>query len=168
MTERENFEREVRDTVIKSGLTGVGAAVLVAAVCSPAGLGGLVGTSLASGFGVDPNAAPADDVYANLPAYPAPLSQQELTEIRGVIASTTASLEITRAATQERIEHVRALAMSDGVGFEPVRHVSNADGLRDTTAPTQIASTGSYGAPAVAYNDRHNELAQLLLAHEQF
>ena len=54
------FEREVRDTIVKSGLTGVAATVLAVTIFSPAGLGGMIGTSLASGFGQDPNATPAD------------------------------------------------------------------------------------------------------------
>mgnify|MGYP000865863612 CR=1 FL=1 len=42
------FEREVRDTVVKSGLTGVAATVLAVTIFSPAGFGGMIGTSLAS------------------------------------------------------------------------------------------------------------------------
>src|SRR5690606_27627224 len=53
MSEKPSFEREVRDTVVKSSLTGVAATVLAVTVFSPAGLGGIVGTSMASGFGAD-------------------------------------------------------------------------------------------------------------------
>ena len=64
------FEREVRDTVLKSSLTGVAATALAVTIFSPAGFGGLVGTSLASGFGGDSGATAAENPYANLPAYP--------------------------------------------------------------------------------------------------
>jgi hypothetical protein len=94
-----DFGREVRDTVVKSGLGGVAATVLAVTIFSPAGFGGLIGTSLASGFGGDSNASSAEDPYANLPAFPAPLSSTELENIRSELARTTASLEITRAAT---------------------------------------------------------------------
>lgn len=121
MSEQPSFEREVRDTVVKSGLTGVAATVLAVTIFSPAGFGGMIGTSLASGFGVDPNVAPADNPYANLPAYPSPLTAEEVSEIRGQLASTTASMEFTREATEARIEHVRAIALTDGaVTFTPL------------------------------------------------
>lgn len=109
------FEREVRDIVVKSGLTGVAATMLAVTIFSPAGFGGLVGTSLASGFGGETNRSPAGNPYANLPAFPTPLTVEEISDIRGQIASTTASMEITRAATEPRIERVRALAMVDGL-----------------------------------------------------
>lgn len=114
-----SFEREVRDTVVKSGLTGVAATVLAVTIISPAGLGGMVGTSLASGAGADPVAA--ENPYASLPAYRSPLTADEVSEIRGQLASTAARMEITRAATEEKIEHVRQIAMSGGgVTFAPL------------------------------------------------
>ena len=119
------FEREVRDTIVKSGLTGVAATVLAVTIFSPAGLGGMIGTSLASGFGQDPNATPADNPYANLPAYPSPLTPQEISDIRGQLASTAAQMEFTRAATDAKIEHVRSIAMVDGaVTFTPMPSVN--------------------------------------------
>jgi len=115
------FEREARDIVVKSSLTGVAATVLAVTIFSPAGLGGMVGTSLASGAGQDPNVAAADNPYANLPAYPTPLSAQEVSDIRGQLATMSASMEITKAATDARIEQVRAIAMVDGaVTFTPL------------------------------------------------
>jgi hypothetical protein len=117
MVERP-FGEEVRDTVVKSGLAGVAATMLAVTVFSPAGLGGLVGTSLA--LGGDSNARRADDPYALLPAYPAPLTEAEISSIQAELAQTSASLEITKAATDARIEHVRTLALSDGmVTFSP-------------------------------------------------
>lgn len=115
------FEREARDIVVKSSLTGVAATVLAVTIFSPAGLGGMVGTSMASGAGVDPNVAAADNPYANLPAYPTPLSAEEVSDIRGQLATMSASMEITRAATDSKIEQVRAIAMVDGaVTFTPM------------------------------------------------
>jgi hypothetical protein len=190
-----NYEREVRDTIIKSGLTGIAAAALTVTFISPQGFGGMIGQSLASSFGFDSTATAADNPYANLPAYPAPLSQQELSEIRGQLASTTASLELTRAATDEKIEHVRSLAMSDGlVTFtpsrapvrveapEPVLRLALSEPSTFVEAPVEAyvieapvevtAAPVSYSGPSyeqsVPYRDPHLELADLLLAHENF
>lgn len=190
-----NYEREVRDTIIKSGLTGVAAAALAVTIFSPAGLGGMIGASLASGFGVEPTANAADNPYANLPAYPSPLSQQELSQIRGQLASTAASLEITRAATDEKIEHVRSLATGDGLvtfapSRAPVRAAAAPEALRLSLsepasfvdapveayvieAPVEVtAAPVSYSGPgydmSVPYRDPHLELADLILAHENF
>ncbi len=191
-----DYGREVRDTVVKSGLTGVAATVLAVTIFSPAGFGGLVGTSLASGFGIDPNAASADDPYANLPPFPAPLSQDELSDIRGELARTTASLEITRAATEAKIEHIRRIALTSGaVTFAPLPQTASVNpSLRLTlsepatyeapvparvqeprvaaAAPAaEVTSTPvSYGGNVNTdtYRDPHLELAELLLAHETF
>jgi hypothetical protein len=186
MAERSDYtyEREVRDTVIKSSLTGVAATVLAVTIFSPAGFGGMIGTSLASGFGLDPNVAPADDSpYANLPAYPAPLTQDEISDIRGQLARTTASLEITRAATEARIDHIRSIAVtSDGlVTFTPApQQTAEAEALRlETTPPSAIATPApaeaaytpasySGGGGDVQFRDPHLELAELMFAHENF
>jgi hypothetical protein len=186
-----DYGREVRDTVVKSSLTGVAATVLAVTIFSPAGFGGMIGTSLASGFGLDTSSAAADDPYASLPPYPAPLSAQELSDIHNQLARTTASLEITRAATEAKIEYIRALAMSsDLVTFAP-RQTAQADGLRSRTveaetfaaatpaltpvveatlAPIEAAVTPiSYaGGVDPTYRDPHLELADLLLAHETY
>ena len=186
------FEREVRDTIVKSGLTGVAATVLAVTIFSPAGLGGMIGTSLASGFGQDPNAAPADNPYANLPAYPSPLTPQEISDIRGQLASTAAQMEFTRAATDAKIEHVRSIAMVDGaVTFTPMpsnnvpyltqapapaaaaapsRRASLADPAESALAEAPVAVQVSYarGEPEfVPVQVSHAELADLLFAHEQ-
>jgi len=171
-----DYGREVRDTVVKSGLTGVAATVLAVTIFSPAGFGGLIGTSLASGFGGDTNAAASEDPYASLPAFPAPLTASELDNIRIQLARTTASLEITRAATDDRIEHIRAIA--DGaVTFTPMPASAVGVGLRPTTsvdvafaapAPVQVATHAVSYLPAdvepVQYVDPHLELAELLLS----
>lgn len=190
-----NYEREVRDTIVKSGLTGVAAAAIAVTFIAPQGFGGMIGQSLASGFGFDSTADAADNPYANLPAYPAPLSQQELSQIRGQLASTSASLAITRAATDDKIEHVRQLAMGDDlVTFTPSRAapVPSApeaslrlslsepatfaeapveayviDAPAEMTATPVSYSGGGYDA-SVPYRDPHLELADLLLAHENF
>jgi hypothetical protein len=190
------FEREVRDTIVKSSLTGVAATVLAVTIFSPAGLGGMIGTSLASGFGQDPNLAPADNPYANLPAYPSPLTPQEVSDIRGQLASTAAAMEFTRAATDAKIEHVRAIAMVDGaVTFTPMPSanvpyltqappaaaaVAPAPELRlslDEPAPAPAAAPTTAVPVQVSYargvpefvpvQVSHTELADLLFAHEQ-
>ena len=193
MTEKPaDYGREVRDTVVKSGLTGVAATVLAVTVFSPAGFGGMIGTSLASGFGIDTNSAAAEDPYASLPPYPAPLSAQELSDIHNQLARTTASLEITRAATEAKIEYIRSIAISgDAVTFAPVRTAQAADGLRLRTsepetfaaapapltpvvnaalAPLEVTATpiSFVGGVDPSYRDPHLELADLLLAEETF
>ncbi len=171
-----DFSREVRDTVVKSGLTGVAATVLAVTIFSPAGFGGLIGTSLASGFGGDANASSTEDPYASLPAFPAPLSAIELDNIRSDLARTTASLEITRAATDGKIEYIRSIAASSGaVTFTPMSISAPVGaGLRSTTsnevafAPVEVSTTAvSYmtnEAGNVQYADPHLELADLLLS----
>lgn len=189
------FEREVRDIIVKSGLTGVAATVLAVTIFSPAGLGGMIGTSLASGLGQDPNAS-AENPYANLPAYPSPLTPQEVSDIRGTLASTAAAMEFTRAATDAKIEHVRALAMVDGaVTFTPMpasnvpylaatptpaapvaaaaapatdRRASLSQPAEEATAPIPVRVSYANGAPElVPVQVSHADLADLLFAHEQ-
>jgi hypothetical protein len=191
MTEKPvDYGREVRDTVVKSGLTGVAATVLAVTFFSPAGFGGMIGTSLASGFGLDTTNASAEDPYASLPPYPAPLTAQELSDIHNRLAQTTASLEITRAATEAKIEHIRSLAVSgDLVTFTPTRH-AQVEGLRLRTSEPQIAAAPAPMTPVVSttlpplavtatpisfaggvdpsYRDPHLELADLLLADETY
>lgn len=148
------FEREVKDTVVRSGLTGVAATVLAVTICSPAGLGGLVGTSLASGAGGDPNGTAANNPLAHLPAYPTPLTTEEVEAIRGEIASTSASMAITRAATNPRIERVRSLAMADGlVSFSNVSTARVAEAMPAPVLPQIAEATPpatSVAAPVVA------------------
>jgi hypothetical protein len=162
-----DYGREVRDTVVKSGLTGVAATVLAVTVFSPAGFGGIIGTSLASGFGADASASTAEDPYASLPAFPAPLSQAELSDIHSQLARTAASLEFTRAATEERIEHIRSIALSDGaVTFTPMpRSSAMGGGLRLTTSELETADVvpANYSPPG-GFVDPHLELAELLLS----
>lgn len=193
MTEKPaDYGREVRDTVVKSGLTGVAATVLAVTIFSPAGFGGMIGTSLASGFGLDTTNASADDPYASLPPYPAPLTAEELSDIHNRLARTTASLEITRAATEAKIEYIRSVALSgDAVTFAPVRQTARlADGLRLRTSEPEIATAPAPLTPVVtatlpplevtatpisfaggvdpSYRDPHLELADLLLADETY
>jgi hypothetical protein len=169
------YAREVRDTVIKSGLTGVAATVFAVAAFSPAGLGGMIGTSVASGLGLDNNTA-REDAYANLPAYPSPLTSTELNDIRGQLAQTTASLEITRAATEGKIEYIRSIADASSMGAAPLPPVHVP-----TIAPTPVVaqepvaqlaaqevSTGGGADTTVPYRDPNMELAALLFAHENY
>jgi hypothetical protein len=190
-----NYQREVRDTIIKSGLTGVAATVLAVSIFSPAGFGNWVGASLASGFGFDSTADAADNPYANLPAYPTPLSETELSDIRGQLAATAASLELTRASDEAKIEHFRSLELTDGVvTFTPAPRaavvpntslrltLSEPASLVSSEAPVEsyvmeapveaVAQPASYSGggydASVPYRDPHLELADLLLAHENF
>lgn len=187
MTERsaQTFGQEARDTIIKSSLTGVAATVLAAAVFSPAGFGGMIGTSLALGGESNNSSNASQDPYSVLPAYPAPLSAQELDTIHTQLAQSAASLEFTRAATNDRIERMRSLAVDadDLVTFEPTRTAQAAprEALRlslsepvsapaPTPAPVE-AMPISYGGAvdtSVPYRDPHLELAELFLAHAPY
>lgn len=187
MTERsaQTYSDQVRDTVVKSSLTGVAATVLAVTIFSPAGFGGMIGISLASGFG-GANDTAATDAYSVLPAYPAPLSGEELNAIQTQLAQTSVSLEITRAATDARVEQLRSMA--DGgelVTFEPVQTASVQPQREDlrlsltepvaaiAPLPAAVQATPiSYGGSTVdmsaPYRDPHLELAELFLAHESF
>ena len=161
MSDREtDYGREVRDTIVKSGLTGVAATVFAVAVFSPAGLGGMIGTSVASGAGASTTTS-ADDPYANLPPYPAPLTSEEISDIRGQLASTAASLEITRAATEAKIEQMRALTIAPAVVAAPV--VVHAPVIEAQAAPLTANAQVAHDGGEPAYRDRHQELASLLL-----
>jgi hypothetical protein len=190
-----NYEREVRDTILKSSFTGVAATVIAVTAFSPMGFGDWIGASVASSFGLDSTASAEDNPYANLPAYPAPLSQAELNTIRSQLAATEASLTLLREATDDKIEHVRTLALSDGmVTFTPVRRAAPAPApqadLRlslssdaafveapveayviETSPVEATASPVSYSGgydTSVPYRDPHLELADLLLTHETY
>lgn len=174
------YAREVRDTVIKSSLTGVAATALVVTALSPAGFGGMIGTSVASSLGLDNSAHAANaETYANLPAYPSPLSANELSDIRGQLAATTASLEITKAATESRIEYIRSIA-DVGASAAPMPELRLpviaapapvAAAVAPTPAPQAVVQPVSDGGGAdttVPYRDPNMELAALLFAHENY
>jgi hypothetical protein len=158
----KTFAEEAREIVIKSGLTGVAATVLAVTAFSPAGFGGMIGTSLASGFGVDTNARVDENIYANLPAYPSPLTTEEVSTIQSQLARSTASLEITRAATEAKIEHIRTISLSDAVAsFAPAPVIVEA-----SVAPPVLRGP-TVEAPVVAQTtDPSIELAELMFAHE--
>jgi hypothetical protein len=177
-----DYSREVRDTVVKSGIAGVGLSVLAVTLFSPAGFGGIIGTSVASALGMDRTASASDDPYAKLPPYPAPLTQSEISDIRGQLAATAASLEITRAATEDKIEYVRDLAEHpNALTLGPVHHLADVQppaGLRgqEALATPPAATTASVAqAPApiapVSYSsqprDSHLEFAALLIGEEE-
>jgi hypothetical protein len=161
---------EIRDTVVKSSLTGVAASVIAVTLASPAGFGGVIGTSIASSFGADNANASTDEVYGSLPAFPSPLTQAELSDIRGQLARTTASLEITRAATDDRIERIRSIAMSEGMtSFAPMQEAARPSMSVQSPAAAAMAPVGATPSASVLQpegRDVNMELAALLLAHE--
>ena len=184
------FEREARETVIKSSLGGVAATVLAVTAFSPAGLGGMIGTSLASGGGT--NSTAPDNPYANLPPFAPPLTPEQISEIRGELASTEAEMAFIRAATQPRIDQIRMIATSEGItsaAVTPQRTAQAQPDLRLTLSVPEAAQAEhiemvepsplltsadlqpishstdggvEYSAAAV---DSHLELAELLIAH---
>ena len=171
MAERPDYSREVRDTIVKSSLTGVAATVIAVTAFSPAGFGGVIGTSVAAGLGLDRTARASDDPYAHLPPFTPPLSQNELTDIRGELARTAASLEITRAATEGKIEYVRGIAEHTGINtsMAGLRHVAQmtvtTTSLAAPSVPAPAPQQTAAAVPA-AHRDGNLELASLLLAHE--
>lgn len=132
------YDAEVRDTVVKSTLAGVAATALAVAVFSPAGLGGMIGNSLASGRASDSKTQPGDNPYEHLPAFPAPLTGEEFTRIRAQLDHAAELIDTTRAATQARIEHVRSIAIADGTA--PLGPVLGRQ-----------AESSALDAPAIAY-----------------
>lgn len=159
--QESDFGREVRDTIVKSGLTGVAATVLAVAAFSPAGLGGMIGTSVASGAGANPLSI--DDPYAKLPPFPAPLSSDEISDIRGQLEATAASLDLTRAATEARIEQMRALMFSPAVVAAPVQVHAPVIQAQAEAPPLNDDAQVAHDGGDPAYRDRHSELASLLL-----
>ena len=175
MSELPEYAREVRDTVIKSGLTGVAVTVLAATAFSPAGFGGIIGTSIASGLGLDHTARASEDPYGRLPPFPSPLTQTELTDIRGELARTAASLEITRAATEDKIDYVRTIAEHQGLNTSMALHRTSPMATTALAAPVASARVHAAAVPlanvtpaaAPVHTDGNAQLAALLLAHEQ-
>lgn len=164
MAEREaDYGREVRETIVKSSLTGVAATVLAVALASPAGLGGMIGTSVASGSGAS---AADDNPYAVLPAYPTPLSADEVTQIRDQLVASAAALEISRSETEARVAFVRDVALRSDMRmvatFAPAAAAPAAAApAEEEFAPIQApVVTASFAAPL---HDPHLELAALLL-----
>lgn len=194
--EQSPFEREVRDTVVKSTATGVALTAIAITALSPAGFGDWIGASVASSFGVDSTASADDNAYARLPSYPAPMSATELNEIQSMLASSSASMALVRAATDDNIAYVRVVAQGDDLVVaradvapvepqselrlslsEPVSYsVAQSDAPVESyvaTAPTEalvtpVSYSGGGFDTSVPYRDPHLELADLLLAHERF
>lgn len=168
--EESPFEREVRDTVIKSSMTGIAATAIAITALSPAGFGNWIGASLASSFGVDSTAAASDNAYARLPAYPAPMTREEVNEIQSRLAADQVSMAIMRAATDDNIEQVRLVASSDGLTApvrpvvaaapeanlrlalsEPVSYVVNDEApVEAYVTETAVAQNASYSAAAAS------------------
>lgn len=165
------YEREMRETIVKSGVAGMAATALAVALFSPAGLGGMIGTSVASGQGADPA---ANDVFARLPAFPAPLTVNEIDLIQSQLAQTAASLEITRAATNAAIERVHEIALTENVlslGPLPPIVAPTLPQVQHVEAPTAIETASAIPSGGGVYapeHDVHLELAELMFAHENF
>ncbi len=169
----KDYRREVQSTIVKSGLTGVAATALAVTVFSPAGLGNWVGTSVASGLGLNNDANAADNIYATLPPYPTPFSAQEIDNVRAQLSRTEAMMEITRAATEERIQHIRDLAGADlsvpsvemsGTVFNRVAAAQPVQ--EEAESELTVASYAMAEPLALRERDRDLELAQLLQDHQ--
>lgn len=174
-----DYGREVRDTVVKSSLTGVAATVLAVTVFSPAGLGGVVGVSAASNAG---GVTSREDPYSRLPPFPSPLTGAELEAVHAQLAATEATLDSIRSATDARIEYIRSIAIEGAPAFAHVQQAEllTDDDLRsriDVAQPQQAAApvveaaelqalplpASERSLPIMEAPDPHLELAELLL-----
>lgn len=107
-----SFAQEARETIVKSGLSGVAATVLAVTIWSPAGLGGMIGTSLASSNESSPTAA---NTVGRLAPFPAPISEVELSYIQTKLHQSGQSLRTMREATDASIAQIRAVARHEGI-----------------------------------------------------
>ena len=172
-----HFRDDTRDTIVKSAVSGVAATVLAVVIWSPAGLGGMIGTSVASN--PDTDAAMADAV-ARLSPYPTPITPEELTQIHATLDLTESSLVTMRAATDGAISNIRHLASQADIPgasqmaavspvFPELRPTLDVD-VAETSAPpvradAQLLAT-SYSPPAPGtIAESHLEFAELLLSH---
>ena len=159
--------KDFRDTIIKSGFSGVAATVLAVTIWSPAGFGGIIGTSLASGFGFGPDAN-VNSATSGLPAFPAPVTKAELTEIRDRLAITTATLANVRAATDTEIEYVRTIARNGGLlSAAPMPHVAQVGaGMQVTQRAEEPATVRAVSAVSTEAQIAPLQTAQLEPAGE--
>ena len=97
------------------------ATVLVVTMCSPAGLGGLIGTSVAAGLGF--GSQPGSDEHSLRFAQPSPpLTATELASIRDQLNSSEAQMDNMRAADRLVVLlHRAAKQLATMPGMEPLR-----------------------------------------------
>lgn len=131
---------DVRDTIVKSGLSGVAATVLAVTIWSPAGLGGMIGTSLASGD----SSSPVSDAVGGLAPFPAPITEVELRDIRAKLHDSAVSMRTLRESTNGEIAHIRAIARhANFASMAPMRAHAQVGAGMDVTdsiiAPAPIA-----------------------------
>jgi hypothetical protein len=136
-------ETEIRETVVKSGLSGVAATFVAVTVCSPAGLGGFIGTGVANGLGgeLSTNTLRARDNGLAFPEVRTPLSAADLTDIRTRLRDSASALDRVRRDTDDAIEMLREIA--------------------------EVGQSASDISLADAPRARDVELARLLLARSQ-
>ena len=155
----KDMNAELRDTVLKSGFAGVAATVLVVAMCSPAGFGGLIGTSVASGLGF--SAQPGvDENSIRFAPIPAPITVAELLSIHEKLQASDAELDNARAATDAEIDFIRGVAQNDS---DTSLASTAAIAPLAMTGPTMRVSSNVSRSLAPAHIDPHLELAELLL-----
>ena len=111
-----HFKDDTRETIVKSGLSGVAATVLAVTIWSPAGLGGMIGTSIAADH--VPDSTAAADAVAGLAAYPVPLTSAELVDIRARLDDSEEILDASRTLTDGDIRNIRSIA-SRGMPSNP-------------------------------------------------
>ncbi len=188
------YRHDVRDTIVKSSLSGVAATVLAVTIFSPAGLGGMIGTSVAAGSAHSPTSS----ALGELAPFPAPITDVELADIRARLRDSAVSLRTLRASTRDEIAHMRAIAArGNALSIAPMVVEAELRGVLDVTdtlvAPESVVIVElapvvevapvsvSYEAPAVQFSgasvvtyiggddytsapDRNMQLAALLFA----
>jgi hypothetical protein len=119
--------RELGFTVLKSGFSGAAVTVLAVAFSSPAGLGGMVGSSFAG------PADARDPIRGNDGVSFAPastqLSAEEMADITARLEGTVEAIESARAATDAKIKHMSMIAGGPGA-----TSVAEAQPVRDANA----------------------------------
>jgi hypothetical protein len=111
MAKQRNPARETRETVIHSGLAGMAAGVVAAAMGTSTGAAAL--DTLGQAVGVELSGAHADEAAA-APLI-APFTLHERIEIRARIADSIEAIRNSREATDPEIEFMRSLAARPGL-----------------------------------------------------
>jgi hypothetical protein len=102
-----------RATVLHSGLAGMAAGVVAAAVSSPAGALAIdsIGQAVGVGLSINGSASPQEEARALI----APFTSLELSQIRARLADSAQAIESSRAATEPEIEFMRGVAARPGL-----------------------------------------------------
>jgi len=102
-------EKRVRHSTVRAGVGGVAATAAVITMCSPAGLGGIIGDALA--YGVEPNNA--NSAAFDVDPHQMLLSGEEFTQVQVRLDHAMAALDAAQEATDAEIARLRSIAAQD-------------------------------------------------------